>query len=86
MNCCSSDPSLYVCGIDGSGSHPILLWLKSPITRVCVVSVTSALCLRAAYNCLSLCLAVSGVPLLCIHPIVYVYIIKVVSLLRSHHY
>ena len=69
MNCGSSDPSLYVCGIDGSGSHTILLWLKSPITSVCVVPVTSALCLRAACHCLSPCLAVSGVPFLYIHPI-----------------
>ena len=69
MNCCSSDPSLNVCGIDGSGSHTILLWLKSPITRSCVVPVTSALCLRAACNCLSRCFAVSSVPLLYIHPI-----------------
>ena len=60
-----------VCGIDGSGSHTILLCLKSPITRTCVVPVTSTQCLRAVCNCVSLCLAVSCVPLLYIHPIIF---------------
>ena len=49
--------------------YPVVL--KSPITRTCVVPVTSAQCLRAVCNCESLCLAVSCVPLLYIHPIIF---------------